>query len=82
MIERYFKLILTAANVPVIRFNDFRHTAVAIMLSHGIPIFVVSKYIGNARLSITSDIYGHLVINSMDGIGDTMDELILRLRVT
>jgi hypothetical protein len=31
---------------------------------------------GHARPSITRDIHGHLVPNSMDGIGDMMDDLI------
>jgi integrase len=76
MIERHFKLILPATNVPAIRFHDLRHTAASMMINQGVPIFKVSKILGHARPSITSDIYGHLVPNAMDGIGDMMDELI------
>jgi hypothetical protein len=36
---------------------------------------------GHARPSITSDIYGHLVPGSMDGIGDLMDEMIAPIQI-
>ncbi len=76
MLERSFKPLIKAASVPVIRFHDMRHTAASLMLNQGVPIFKVSKILGHARPSITSDIYGHVVPNAMDGIGDMMDELI------
>jgi integrase len=73
--------LITVADVPVIRFHDLRHTAASLMLNQGVPIFKVSKILGHARPSITSDIYGHLVPGSMDGIGDMMDELIAPISV-
>jgi len=76
MLERSFKPLIKAAGVPEIRFHDLRHTAASLMLNQGVPIFKVSKILGHARPSITSDIYGHVVPNAMDGIGDMMDELI------
>lgn len=76
MMDRSFKPLIKASGVPVIRFHDLRHTAASLMLNQGVPVFKVSKILGHARPSITSDIYGHVVPNSMDGIGDMMDELI------
>jgi integrase len=81
MIERHYKPILKSANVPEIRFHDLRHTAASLMLSKGISIFIVSKIIGHARPSITSDIYGHLIPGAMSGIGDMMDEMITPIPV-
>ena len=37
IIERNFKPILKASNVPVIRFHDLRHTAASLMLNNNIP---------------------------------------------
>lgn len=81
MMDRDFKPLIRAAGLPAIRFHDLRHTAASLMLSKGVPIFIVSKILGHARPSITSDIYGHLVPGSMDGIGDMMDELIAPIQV-
>jgi integrase len=76
MLDRSFKPLIQAAGVPNIRFHDLRHTAASLMLNQGVPIFKVSKILGHAKPSITSDIYGHVVPNAMDGIGDMMDDLI------
>jgi hypothetical protein len=46
------------------------------MLSNGKSIFAVSKFIGHARPSITSDIYGHLIPGAADDIGQMMDDLV------
>jgi len=37
IIERHFKPILKASNVPVIRFHDLRHTAASLMLNNNFP---------------------------------------------
>lgn len=76
VVERSFEPLIQAAGVKRIRFHDLRHTAVAIMLSNGKSVFSVSKYIGHARPSITSDIYGHLIPGAADDIGQMMDDLV------
>ncbi len=76
LVDRDFIPMMEAAGVKKIRFHDLRHTAVAIMLSNGKSIFTVSKYIGHARPSITSDIYGHLIPGAGDDIGQMMDDLV------
>jgi integrase len=62
--------------VQVVRFHDLHHTAVAIMLSHGFPIFTISKIIGHARPSITSDTYGHLEPGADAEVGQMIDDLV------
>jgi integrase len=80
--DRYFKPLVLVAGVPEIRFHDLRHTAVAIMLSNGVSIFVVSKIVGHARASITSDTYGHLVPGTTTAVGKLMDDLIAPVSIT
>ncbi len=81
LLDQYYDPLIQEANVPAIRFHDLRHTAVALMLSHGVSVFIVSKIIGHARPSITSDIYGHLVPGAMNGIGQMMDDLIAPISI-
>jgi len=76
MLMRDFVPLMRLAGVKRIRFHDLRHTAVAIMLSNGKSVFAVSKFIGHARPSITSDIYGHLIPGAADDIGQMMDDLV------
>jgi integrase len=39
------------------RFHSSRHTAATLMLNAGVPLEVVSRILGHASLSITSDVY-------------------------
>jgi len=46
--------------VPRIRIHDQRHTFASLALKHGANLLAVSKQLGHARPSTTSDIYGHI----------------------
>jgi integrase len=73
--DRYFKPLIEKAGVTDIRFHDLRHTAASIMLSHGKPPIVVSRILGHARVSITHDIYGHLVPGMDAGAIELMEDV-------
>jgi integrase len=47
--------------LPEISPHDLRHTAGTQMLSRGMPVEVVSKILGHARVSITLDVYRHVL---------------------
>jgi integrase len=49
------------AELPPLSFHGLRHCAASLMLASGADIAVVSKLMGHASISITSDVYGHLV---------------------
>ncbi len=64
--QREFRAALTAAGVTRrVRFHDLRHTAATIMLQSGATLVHVSRVLGHASISITSDIYGHLVVDDL-----------------
>lgn len=48
------------ANIKPIRLHDFRHSHATYLLSHHIPLSVVSERLGHSRKSTTLDIYTHL----------------------
>jgi integrase len=47
--------------LPHLRPHDLRHTYATIALRSGVPIEVVSKNLGHAKISITWDIYRHVL---------------------
>lgn len=59
LINRSFKPILKAAELPDIRFHDLRHTCATIRIMRGQPLHRVSKLLGHASIAITADIYVH-----------------------
>ena len=42
-------------------FHRLRHTFASELLTNGVPIFKVSKWLGHSSIQLTSDTYGHLV---------------------
>jgi integrase len=45
---------------PGIRLHDLRHAMATYWLDAGVPVHVVSQRLGHAKVSTTSDIYGHV----------------------
>ncbi|MHA0035366.1 tyrosine-type recombinase/integrase [Deinococcus sp. PESE-13] len=48
------------AGIPVITIHGIRHTHTSLMARRGIPVEVISKRLGHAKISTTMDVYRHL----------------------
>src|SRR5258708_3111448 len=60
VVER-FKTLLKKAVLPEIRFHDLRHSAAGILLSMGVHPKVVQELLGHNQISMTMDIYSHII---------------------
>lgn len=49
------------AGLPKLTFHGQRHEYASLMIAAEVDIAVVSKRLGHSSISITSDIYGHLI---------------------
>lgn len=47
------------------RLHDLRHSAATSMLADGVPVKVVSDFLGHAQMSTTTDTYGHVSWEAM-----------------
>jgi integrase len=56
-----FKKILTRARLPDIRFHVLRHSAATLLLSIGIHPKVVQELLGHTQISMTMDVYSHVL---------------------
>jgi integrase len=54
-------VITSGESLPDLTPHDLRHTAATLMLRRGVPVEVVSRILGHARVSITLDIYRHVL---------------------
>lgn len=67
--SRGFKPALKAAGLPSsIRFHDLRHTYASMAIAADVPLNDLRIVLGHSSISVTADIYGHLVGSSHDRI--------------
>lgn len=55
------KTLLKKAGLPDIRFHDLRHSAATMLLSMGTHPKVVQELLGHTQISMTMDIYSHVL---------------------
>jgi integrase len=79
-VQRNQNRIMTTAGVPRLTTHDLRHTAATLMLLAGVPIKIVSEKLGHASVTITMDIYSHVLPDMQDQAADAMDAALARGR--
>jgi integrase len=72
--NRRFKPLLKRAGLPNIRFHDLRHTCATLLLSRNVHAKVVSEMLGHASVSITLDIYSHLMPDMQEKAAKALEE--------
>lgn len=60
-LRRAFNGILKQAGLPHMRFHDLRHSAATILLSRGTHPKVVQEILGHSQISMTLDVYSHVL---------------------
>jgi integrase len=69
-----------AAQVPVIRLHDSRHTAAVTMIRNHVPLAVVSGRLGHAHVATTTNTYWHFTEAADIEAGNVMGEVLSRRR--
>ncbi|HEV2728136.1 MAG TPA: tyrosine-type recombinase/integrase, partial [Solirubrobacterales bacterium] len=76
-IRHVFKVALARAGLPrAIRLYDLRHTCATLLLKAGEHIKVVSERLGHANVSITLEIYVHVLPGMQEGAAARMERLL------
>jgi integrase len=72
--NRSFKRIKAHSGVREdLRFHDLRHTCATLLLSEGVNAKVVSELLGHASITITLNIYSHVLPDMQDSAADAME---------
>jgi len=61
-----------------IRFHDLRHTHASLLIKSGVSIVTVSKRLGHAKVSITMDVYSHLLPGQDEGAAEVFGNILSR----
>lgn len=65
-------------DLPHIHPHKFRHTMASLLISNGTDTLTVSKRLGHAKVSTTTDIYSHLIKKSDERAAESIADVILR----
>ena len=52
--------------------HELRHSGASLMLAQGTPLHVVSEILGHTSISITKDVYGHLLVDDKRAAAEAM----------
>jgi integrase len=73
-VSNEFHKIVEANDLPHMTLQGFRHAHATLMLSAGVHPKVVSERLGHSNVSITLDIYSHLLPGLQDAAAQAVDD--------
>ena len=73
-VSRAWEHIAKKAEVKVIRFHHARHTHASLMLQQGVPLKVVSERLGHSSISVTADVYAHIIPGMQENAAQRFDD--------
>jgi integrase len=73
-LTRHFKGLLKGAGLPQsFRFHDLRHTCATLLLRQGVHVKYVQELLGHADISLTLNVYSHILPDMGDAAAGAMD---------
>jgi integrase len=73
-LNRAFKAMLKRAALPeTTRFHDLRHTCATLLLRQGVNPKYVQELLGHADISLTLNVYSHVLPDMGDAAAGAMD---------
>jgi integrase len=79
-VKRKLDALLKAAELPHYRVHDLRHFCASLLLAQGVPLKVVSDLLGHTRISVTADLYTHVLPSLKREAMDLMDSILTGTR--
>lgn len=76
IVNRHFKPLLKAADLPDIRLYDLRHTCATLLLSAGENPKIVSERLGHASITLTLDTYSHVLPDMQQSASDKLEKVL------
>lgn len=76
LVDGSFKKLLTRAGLSTAtRFHDLRHTCATLLLTKGVHPKIVQEMLGHSSITITLDIYSHVLPNMQERAVSAMEDI-------
>lgn len=75
-LTRVFRALLKAADVPLIRFHDLRHSCATFLLAQGVDPRTIMETLGHSQISLTLNTYSHVLPNLKRDAAKRMHDLL------
>lgn len=72
-LNRFLDEAIARTGLRRIRFHDLRHTCASLLLAQGVSPRVVMEVLGHSQMSMTTDLYGHVMPSSLRSAADALD---------
>jgi integrase len=59
-----------------VRVHGIRHTCASLLLAQGVPMRVIMETLGHSNISMTMDVYTHVMDTALRDAADGMDSLL------
>jgi integrase len=76
--ERQYARLIKEAGVRRIKFHGLRHTCATLLLAAGTPVHVVSERLGHSKVSMTMEVYAHVLPGMQADAASTLGALLHR----
>jgi integrase len=77
LLHRDYKALLKKAELSItLRFHDLRHSAASLLLAQGIHPRAIMELLGHSSITVTMNVYGHVMPAMMRDAADKMDALL------
>ena len=70
-----FTSLVKKAGLLRMRFHDLRHSAATILMAMRVPVKVIQELLGHSNITITLNVYGHVLPSMQDEAMDKMERL-------
>lgn len=71
-----FKRVLRAVGLPeTTRFHDLRHSCATLLIQQGVQLRVVMEILGHSSITVTADIYAHVMPETQRDAAAKLDAL-------
>lgn len=74
-VDKHFQKLLKRAGFAYMRFHDLRHSAATILLVAGVHPKVVQERLGHSTITMTMDIYSHVLPSMQQEVAEKIDDL-------